>query len=124
MGWDQSTSRQDVQSFLLELMDIDPNELLREALTEKMAEANLSYTVIADTEREEDDGLYNIFHPDRITLSDGRVFVEAITEEQRGDDWGNDHYSFVEKGKPYLKVTQDRNHYSDPRITEILVEEK
>ena len=40
MGWDQGTGRQDVQSFLLDLMEIDPNELLREALADKMAEQN------------------------------------------------------------------------------------
>ncbi len=119
MGWDQSTARQPVQAFLLGLMGIDPDQLLEEALQAKMGEAGLTYETAPAEGREAGDGMYNVFTPDAIKLSDGRVFVEALTESTCGDDWGNDRYSFVETGKMF-KFT--RNNYcgceNDPHVSE------
>jgi hypothetical protein len=122
MGWDQGTGRQDVQSFLLDLLEIDPNELLREALSAKMAEKGLSFEVVAETDRTESAGLYGDFTPDKILLSDGRVFVEALTDIERGDDWGNDCYSFVEAGQSFTRRRAEW-HYdgNDPHVTEEVV---
>jgi hypothetical protein len=121
MGWDQGTGRQDVQSFLLELLGVDPNELLREAILYRMDKKGLAYKVVPHEGREEGDGLYGSFVPDKIVMSDGRVFVEALTLIQRGDDWGNDHYSFVEAGKPYTVRTEEwlyNPDSEDPYVTE------
>ncbi len=118
MGWDQSIGRQSVRDFLLELMGINPDQLLREALELHMGEAGLTYEEAPAEGREEGDGMYNVFTPDVITLSDGRVFIESCTESTNGDDWGNDFYSFVEVGKPF-KYT--RNDYcgceNDPHVS-------
>ncbi len=118
MGWDQSTARQPVQAFLLELMGIDPNQLLEEALQTKLDEAGLTYEEAPAEGREEGDGMYEVFTPDVITISDGRVFIEALTKSTQGDDWGNDCYSFVEVGKPFEFV---RNNYcgceDDPHVS-------
>lgn len=118
MGWDQNTRRQSVRDFLLGLMGIDPNQLLEEALHRKMKEAGLTSEVLLCAGREEGDGMYNVFTPDAIKLSDGRVFIEALTESTNGDDWGNDFYSFVETGKPF---THTRNDYcgceNDPHVS-------
>lgn len=119
MGWDQEISRQDVQGLLLDLLGVDPNELLREVIDSKLAEQGLSYEVEEDTDREEGDGLMHVFHPRKITFSDGRVFVETITESVRSDDWGSDHYGFVEAGKPYKIMHVDYNGSDgEPKITE------
>ena len=116
MGWDQSTIRQDVQSFLLEFLGVDPNELLREVVESKLAEQGISFEVEEDTTTEEGDGMYNVFHPMKITMSDGRVFVQTLTEAVSGDDWGNDYYSFVEAGKPYEILRVDHSN-DEPVIT-------
>ncbi len=123
MGWDQSIGRESVRDFLLGLMVIDPEELLREALQTKLAEAGLTYeeapAVNGNGEpREAGDGMYNVFTPNVITLSDGRVFIEACTESTCGDDWGNDFYTFVEVGKMFEHT---RNDYcgceNDPHVS-------
>jgi hypothetical protein len=77
-----------------------------------MAEKGLTYEAVPAEGREEGDGMYNVFTPDVITLSDGRVFVEAMTENTSGDDWGNDYYSFVEAGKPF-EFTRNEYRYLD-----------
>lgn len=118
MGWDQSTGRQDVQSLLLEILGVDPNELIREVIDSKLAERGLSYEVEEDTDREEGDGLVTVFHPRRIKFSDGRVFVETIIEEVRSDDWGSDFYGFVEAGKPYKIMRVDYNDGDEPTVSE------
>lgn len=122
MGWDQSTGRQDVQSLLLDLLGVDPNELLRQVIEQKLAEQGLSYEVEEDTDREEGDGMVEIFHPRQIKFSDGRVFVETLTETVRSDDWGSDFYGFVEAGKPYKILRVDYNGPGDePEVSEELV---
>ena len=121
MGWDQEISRQDVQGLLLDMLGVDPNELLRQVIEQKLAEQGLSYEVVDDTDREEGDGLVHIFHPRKITFSDGRVFVETITESVRSDDWGSDHYGFVEAGKPYKIMHVDYNDGDEPSVTEEVV---
>ena len=118
MGWDQSVGRQSVRDFLLELMEINPDQLLEEALHRKMEEGGLTCEVELCAGREEGDGMYNSFTPDVVKLSDGRVFVEALTESINYDDSGSDYYSFVEVGKPF---TFTRNSYcgceDDPHVT-------
>jgi hypothetical protein len=89
----------------LELLGVDPHELIRQVLEQKLAEVGLSYEETEDTDREEGDGLVTSFYPRKLTFSDGRVFVETITESARGEDWGQDFYSFIEAGKPY-KITR------------------
>lgn len=122
MGWDQEISRQDVQGLLLDLLGVDSNELVREVIEQKLAEQGLSYEVEEDTTREEGDGLFHIFHPRKITFSDGRVFVETITESVRSDDWGSDHYGFIEAGKPYKIMHVDYNGEGDePKVTEEII---
>ena len=122
MGWDQSTGRQDVQSLLLELLGVDPSELLRQVIEQKLAEQGLTYEVDEDTDREEGDGMIEYFHPRRIKFSDGRVFVETLTETARSDDWGTDFYGFVEAGKPYEILRVDYNNSDDePEITREVV---
>lgn len=116
MGWDQSVQRQDVQSFLLDFLGVDPNELLREIVDSKLSELGLSFEVEEDTDAEEGDGMYNVFHPRKITMSDGRVFVETLTESVMGDDWGNEFYSFVEAGKPYEVLRVDQSN-DEPVVT-------
>ncbi len=123
MGWDNSMQRQGVMSFLLDLMEIDPNQLLHEALQAKMAEAGLTYesapAINGNGEpREAGDGMYEVFQPDVITLSDGRVFIETQTETTQGDDWGNDYYTFVEAGKPFTFTRNDwLDDGNDPHVT-------
>jgi hypothetical protein len=122
MGWDQEISRQDVQGLLLDLLGVDPCELLRQVIEQKLAEQGLSYEVEEDTDREEGDGMMHAFHPRKIKFSDGRVFVETITESVRSDDWGSDHYGFVEAGKPYKIMHVDYNGEGDePKVTEEVV---
>jgi hypothetical protein len=118
MGWDQSTGRQDVQSLLLDILGVDPNELLRQVIEQKLAEQGLSYEEEEDTTREEGDGMIEVFHPRRIKFSDGRVFVETLTETTRSDDWGQDFYGFVEAGKPYEILRVDYNTSDgEPEVT-------
>ena len=118
MGWDQSTARQSVRDFLLDLMGIDADQLLEEALHRKMEEGGLTSEVQLCAGREEGDGMYNSFTPAAIKLSDGRVFVEALTESVNYDDSGSDYYSFVEVGKPFEFT---RNEYcgceDDPHVS-------
>ena len=122
MGWDQEISRQDVQGLLMDLLGVDPSELLRQVIEKKLAEQGLSYEVEEDTDREEGDGLVHAFHPRKITFSDGRVFVETITESVRSDDWGSDHYGFVETGKPYKILHVDYNgELDEPKVTEEII---
>lgn len=118
MGWDQTMQRQSVMDFLLDLMEIDPNQLLLEALQAKLAEKGLTYESAPAEGREEGDGMYNSFIPDVVTLSDGRVFIETQTETTQGDDWGNDYYSFVEAGKTFT-FTRNDYHYdgNDPHVS-------
>jgi hypothetical protein len=110
-------------SFLLDLMGIDPNQLLLEALQVKMGEVGLTYeqapAVNGNGEpREAGDGMYDSFQPDVITLSDGRVFIETQTETTQGDDWGNDYYTFVETGKPFTFTRNDwLDDGNDPHVT-------
>ena len=123
MGWDQNTARQSVQDFLLDLMGIDQNQIIEEVLLRKMEEAGLTFETAPAENRdgkplEEGDGMYNVFTPEVITLSDGRVFIEAQTESTCGDDWGNDLYSFVEAGQSFEFI---RNDYcgceDDPHVS-------
>jgi hypothetical protein len=110
-------------SFLLDLMEIDPNQLLLEALQAKMGEVGLTYEQAPAVngngeDREAGDGMYDSFQPDVITLSDGRVFIETQTETTQGDDWGNDYYTFVEVGKPFTFTRNDwLDDGNDPHVT-------
>lgn len=122
MSWDQQTGRQDVQSLLLDLLGVDPNELIREVIDSKLAEIGLSYEVEEDLDREEGDGLVTVFNPRRIKFSDGRVFVETRIEEVRSDDWGSDFYGFVEAGKPYKIMRVDYNGSDEePTVSEEVI---
>ncbi len=122
MSWDQEIARQDVQGFLLDLLGVDCGLLLRQVIEQKLTERGLSYEVEEDPTREEGDGLVHCFHPRKITFSDGRVFVETITESIRSDDWGSDHYGFVEAGKPYKILHVDYNGEGDePNVTEEII---
>jgi hypothetical protein len=118
MGWDQSTGRQAVTDFLMDLMGIDARQLLLEALQAKMEEAGLTHEVSEATGREAGDGMYQVFTPGVVRLSDGRVFIETLTETTQGDDWGEDYYSFVEVGKPFT-FTRNEIHDdgNDPHTT-------
>jgi hypothetical protein len=107
MGWDQNVARQDVQGFLLDFLGVDPSELLREAIEAKLEEKGLTFEVDEDTNSELGDGMHNTYHPRKVKFSDGKVFVEVLTETQFGDDWGNDYYSFVEAGKSYEILRAD-----------------
>lgn len=121
MSWDQQVGRQDIQSFLLELLGVDPNELIRQVLEQKLAEAGLSYEEEEDLNREEGDGLVTVFHPRKLKFSDGRVFVETIIESVRSDDWGSDFYGFIEAGKPYKVMHVDYDESDEPVVREELV---
>jgi hypothetical protein len=121
MGWDQETGRQDVQSLLLDILGVDPNELLRQVIDTKLSEQGLSYEVEEDPDREEGDGLHSVFNPRRIRFSDGRVFVETLTETVQGDDWGSDFYGFIEAGKPYKILRVEYNGGDEPDVTEEVV---
>lgn len=103
MGWDQETGRQGVMNFLLDHFEIDAAALLREAVESKLRERGITYEVLQDDSREEGDGISYGFTPEVIRFSDGRIFVEALTETCRGDDWGSDFYTFVEAGVPYVR---------------------
>jgi len=98
MGWDQSTGCESVDQFLLRELDIDLKALEAKAISEKLRERGLTFKVTEDTSRWEGD---EMFRPRRIEFSDGRTFVTALTSQQMGDDWGNDSFTFVEKGKPF-----------------------
>ena len=122
MGWDQQIGRQDIQGFLLDILGVDPNELLRQVIEQKLAEGGISYEVEEDTTREEGGGLVTTFFPRKVTMSDGRVFVETRIEEVRSDDWGSDFYGFVEAGKPYKIMRVDYNGKdNEPVVTEEVV---
>lgn len=125
MGWDQSTGREDVQAFLLKFLEEDPNELLRKVIEARLAEKGLTYEVVEDTDAEEGDGLYEGFHPRQVKFSNGQTFTERCTEEARGDDWGQDWYSFVEDGKPYEHLLADYNTMTnEPEITKTVIQQE
>jgi hypothetical protein len=110
MGWDQDICRNSVRDFLLELMEIDSAKIIREALDLKMGEVGLTYEEEEAEGREEGDGLVHAFTPRVLRLSDGRVFIETLTETTCGDDWGSDFYDFVEVGKSF-EFTRNENFY-------------
>jgi len=101
MSWDQSTGREGVETFLMRELGISLNTLIAEAIQKGLEEKGLTFTVSDDTSRAEGDGMTTEFHPQVIQFSDGRTFVEALVQTQRGDSWGNDLYGFVEAGKDY-----------------------
>lgn len=88
MSWDQEITQQDIQSFLLDYLEVNVEELLQKAILSKLTERSLNYSVSSDEKR--------------IIFSDGRVFVPALTSIIRGDSWGSDYYTFVETGKPFF----------------------
>ena len=100
MSWDQETSRQSVKSFLLDLMDIDVDALIDRELNIRLAEAQLTYKVTVTGF--EEDAFNNTEEYTIIKLSDGRVFVQELTETVSGDSWGSDLYTFVQAGKPFV----------------------
>jgi len=101
MSWDQSTGREGVETFLMRELGISLNTLVTEAIQKGLEEKGLTFTVSEDTSRAEGDGMVTEFRPQVIQFSDGRTFVEALVQTQRGDSWGNDSYGFVEAGKDY-----------------------
>ena len=101
MSWDKSTGREGVETFLMRELGISLNTLIAEAIQKGLEEKGLTFTVSEDTSRSEGDGMTTEFHPQVIQFSDGRTFVEALVQTQRGDSWGNDSYGFVEAGKDY-----------------------
>ncbi len=117
MSWDQTTGREDVENFLLRELGISLDNLVAEAIKTGLAEKGLTIEVSEDAYCHEGAGLGEEFHPQVVKFSDGRTFVEALTEIDRGDDWGNDYYSFVEAGKSF-EVTRNEYHYGkDPHTT-------
>lgn len=101
MSWDQSTGREGVETFLMRELGISLNTLVTEAIQKGLEEKGLTITVSEDTSRAVGDGMTTGFHPQVIQFSDGRTFVEALVQTQRGDSWGNDSYGFVEAGQDY-----------------------
>lgn len=98
MGWDQYTSAESVQQFLLRLVEIDVDKLLMDALTAELAKKGITYKVNEGGSDADGDG--------KVTLSDGREFILECTSETLYDDVGYDHYTYVEKGKEYEKVVE------------------
>jgi len=112
MSWDQSTGREGVETFLMRELGISLNTLIAEAIQKGLEEKGLTFTVSDDTSRAEGDGMTTEFHPQVIQFSDGRTFVEAPVQTQRGDSWGNDLYGFVEAGKDY-EVEHEEYFYDE-----------
>lgn len=112
MSWDQSTGREGVETFLMRELGISLNTLIAEAIKKGLEEKGLTITVSEDTSRAEGDGMTTEFHPQVIRFSDGRTFVEALVQTQRGDSWGNDLYGFVEAGKDF-EVAHEEYHYDE-----------
>lgn len=107
MSWDQETSRESIQQFLLSFLEIDVESLLKQAIKDKLDEQDLSFEVTEDESRTVPVSDYSEgVTPRVIRFSDGRVFVETVTHIMEGDAWGSDHYSFVEAGKPYVLRTE------------------
>lgn len=117
MSWDQETSRQSVKSFLLELMNVDVDEVVDRELNIRLAEAQLKYTVTVTGF--EDDAFNNTEEYTTIKLSDGRVFVQELTESTSGDSWGSDLYTFVQAGKPYTFTRKGYDGSEDEPIVTI-----
>lgn len=122
MSWDQSTSRASVEGFLLGLLGINLDDLVLGAIKEGLEKKGLTFEVTTDESKEAGDGLMTVFHPQVITLSDGRVFEEAITETDRWDDEGHDHYGFVERGKPYEIEHREHGWTGDGEFTQTRTE--
>ena len=118
MSWDQNTTRQTVQQFLLDFLGLDSNQILHDAIEAKLAENGLSYVVVtpANCRVSEED-----FHPQKVIITDmrqQRVFVEALTAVDRSDSWGNDYYSFVEAGRPFTRTRTEYDGSDDePHVT-------
>ena len=116
MSWDQSTSRESVQHFLLRELEIDSNALIRKAIEEAMTARGLKCKLGMEPILEGD--MFSEFNPTVIHLSDRsahgleqeRVFVERLTEVERYDDSGHDHYSFERADLPFVQTT---NHHDD-----------
>ena len=120
MSWDQTTCRQGVRQFVIEELGIDVEALIEKAIQAKLAEMGLSYEISEDHSHTESGYGYSEgdFHPTIIKFSDGRVFVDVRTADDRGDDWGSDYYSFVEVGKPYeLRREAYCGCEDDPHVT-------
>jgi len=99
-------------------MGIDRAKLVRDALNVVMGEVGLTYEEEEAEGREEGDGMVSVFTPRVLRLSDGRVFIETMTETINGDDWGSDFYDFVEVGKPFT-FTRKEHLYdgNDPHVS-------
>lgn len=104
MSFNQNISRESVEQFILSLLGIDPQKLIDSAIKRKLKKQNLTYEVDIDASRASSD---EVFIPRVIRLSDGRVFVETLTEIEIGDNWGEDYYSFVLAGEPYTVVRRE-----------------
>jgi len=122
MGWDQETGREGIYDFLLRFLGIDVKALLKQVIEDRLSEQGLTYEIEEDTSRNLSEGLYDSFSPQKVKFSDGRVFVEALTEISRGDDWGFDFYKFVEAGKPYRVRTEEYLYDgNDPHVSEEVI---
>ncbi len=101
MSWSQSTSRESVETFLLRLLDINADELLKKAIVTELEKRGLTYTELESTQKHHA-GESSVEITDRkILFSDGRSFIERLVSQDLWDDEGHDHYGFVEDGPPH-----------------------
>jgi NACalpha-BTF3-like transcription factor len=95
MGWDQEDVTESVSHFLRRLVGIDEDFIAKET-AKRMAEMGLTVEKVEDLEG------VNVFYGgkmQRVTLSDGRVFVHKMVRSQCSDDWGRDEYELVPEGE-------------------------
>jgi hypothetical protein len=84
--------------FLLRFLGVDHDALIQDAIRQGLAERGLSYSTDLDAETPVGDGMWTEEPAKVVTFSDGRVFRERPTVEERWDDAGHDHFTFVEDG--------------------------
>jgi hypothetical protein len=95
MGWHQRVRIQSQQQFLIDLLRIDIDDVVRRRLVDAGLEVvSLERVRNADIEDAPGCGPDTVL---RLTLSDGRQFTQRLVRSRTGEDWGVDYYAFVEE---------------------------
>lgn len=101
MSWDQDYSVPGLMSLLIDLTHKHPEELLQAELAKQGITVVKRETVILD------DGMYDDVKGEKITLSDGRVFIPKLIERfSENGNHGVDVYQyFPEDVTPNISYT-------------------
>lgn len=105
MSYSYSSYVETLEQFLVRLLCINTNKLIADAIQEKMLERGLNVVSVEDC-----DDSYPNEKAQKITLSDGSVYIHKLVSSVGGCNWGTERFLLVKEDE---NVEVDRKFFDD-----------